>query len=401
LIGALRRFRIDFVQTEDAVQKLDPLTLTSILDEMVLKPFTGLKSAARDHNIAASTAFRWQAESARHEKEQRTNSEYLIEWMGNRSWYHRHVALARRLSILRLDQRLREDAVVPRREYLFRQGGEPIWQVDPQLAADALDPSTWKRRHGDRDIRDVYKRGPAGELLQAYKDLPPNPQLLIKAVSALLPEVYGETIKHQVMVGCVLRVGTTAPAAPSQQIEDADFTLIGEAPDDAPPPINVLAVADRPPSVAAYEQQFGGKRLVEATLFHDADGKLLPPLPGIVIVEGSPVDKAYSDAGIEHPVTSPQSLIAKGYCNSFLLRLATPADSDRVRDLQARLAAGVKPPPSGGQVLQPGTNQPKSPRSAAAATAPPGRASARYDAEGLGRGPDPRVLHGGGFKVRR
>ena len=142
------------------MQKLDPLTLTAILDAMVLKPFTGLKSAARDHNVAASTAFRWQAESARHEKEQRTGSEYLIEWMGNRSWYHRHVALARRLSILRLDQRLREDAVVPRREYLFRQGGEPIWQVDPQLAADALDPLTWQRKHGDRDIKDVYRRGP-------------------------------------------------------------------------------------------------------------------------------------------------------------------------------------------------------------------------------------------------
>lgn len=164
---------------------------------MVLKPFTGLKSAARDHNVAASTAFRWQAESARHEKEQRTVSEYLIEWIGNRSWYHRHVALARRLSILRLDQRLREDAVMPRREYLFRQGGEPIWQVDAQLAADALDPSTWQRKHGDRDIKDVFTRGPDGELLQAYKEIPPNPQLLIKAASALLPEVYGETIKHQ------------------------------------------------------------------------------------------------------------------------------------------------------------------------------------------------------------
>ncbi len=193
----MRRLRIDFRADGGRHAKLDPLTLTSILDEMVLKPFTGLKSAARDHNVAASTAFRWQAESARHEKEQRTVSEYLIEWIGNRSWYHRHVALARRLSILRLDQRLREDAVMPRREYLFRQGGEPIWQVDAQLAADALDPSTWQRKHGDRDIKDVFTRGPDGELLQAYKEIPPNPQLLIKAASALLPEVYGETIKHQ------------------------------------------------------------------------------------------------------------------------------------------------------------------------------------------------------------
>ena len=45
------------------------------------------------------------------------------------------------------------------KEFLFRQGGEPIWQVDPQLAADALDSKTWQERHGDRPITDVYKRG--------------------------------------------------------------------------------------------------------------------------------------------------------------------------------------------------------------------------------------------------
>lgn len=384
------------------MQKLDPLMLTAILDAMVLKPFNGLKTAARDHNVAASTAFRWQAESARHEKEQRTNSEYLIEWMGNKSWYHRHVALARRLSILRLDQRLREDAVVPRREYLFRQGGEPIWQVDAQLAADALDPLTWRQHHGDRDIKDIYKRGPNGELLQAYKEVPPNPQLLIKAVSALLPEVYGETIKHEVTVGGVLRVGTTASAVVPKQIEDADFTTINEAPEDAPPPTNVLAVADRPASVAEYEAQFGGKRLVEATLFYGADGRLLPPLPEIVIVEGSAIDQAYSDAGLEHRVTSAQSLIAKGYCNPFLLKLATPAESDLVRDLKSKLAAGVKPPkPSApAPVFRPEDARGAPPTNTGTPTVPPGRASARFDAEGLGRGPDPRVQHGGGFKVR-
>jgi hypothetical protein len=32
--------------------------------EIAVKPFPGLKSAARDQNVAASTAFLWQAESA-------------------------------------------------------------------------------------------------------------------------------------------------------------------------------------------------------------------------------------------------------------------------------------------------------------------------------------------------
>jgi hypothetical protein len=49
-------------------------------------------------------------------------------------------------------------------------------------------------------------------------------------VSALLPEVYGDTINHEVAVGGVSRVGTTASAVPPRQIEDADFTMISEAP---------------------------------------------------------------------------------------------------------------------------------------------------------------------------
>jgi hypothetical protein len=235
-------------------------------------------------------------------------------------------------------------------------------------------------------------------LLQAYKEIPPNPQLLIKAVSALLPEVYGETIKHEVSVGGVLRVGTTASAAPlKKQIEDAEFTMIGEASEDAPPPTNVLAVAERPANVAAYEQQFGGKRLVEATLFYDGEDKLLPPRPEIVIVEGSPIDQAYTDAGIEHRVTSPQALLAEGYCNPFLLKLATPTEHDLVRDLKAKLAAGVKPPtPSGALGRRPRDNDGMPPPSATRA-APPGRASARYDAEGIGRGTVPP----GGVRVLR
>ena len=33
--------------------------------------------------------------------------------------------------------------------------------------------------------------------------MPPNPQMLIKAVSALLPEIYGERVQHDVTVGGV------------------------------------------------------------------------------------------------------------------------------------------------------------------------------------------------------
>ena len=77
--------------------------------------------------------------------------------------------------------------------------------------------------------------------------------------------------------------------------------------------------------------------------------------------------------------------IAKGYCNPFLLKLATPAENDLVRSLQAKLAARVKPLGTTPRALQPGS-QPAPTRTAATTAAPPGRASARYDAGGIGSG---------------
>lgn len=241
-------------------------------------------------------------------------------WMDQASYWHRHLILARKLSILRIDERLRDLAINGTKELLFRQGGEPIWQVDPALAADALDPKKWQERHGDRPINDVYMRGSDGELLQAYRELPPNPQLLIKAVSALLPEVYGERVQHDVTVGGVVRLG--APAAAPKPIAQADFTVLAESPEQIKPPTNVLAVAARPATVEEYERQFGGKRLVEGTLFYDSDGSLLPPQPDIVIVDDSELDRAYTAAGIRHQVTSAEFLIKQGFCNAFLFKLA-------------------------------------------------------------------------------
>ena len=380
-------------------QKLNPQVLTSILDAMTLKPFTGLKTAAIAYNISPTTVFRWQAESAAHEKNGREDSDFKVEWMGIVAFWHRHVHLARRLSIQKIDQRLRDLAINGTREYLFKQQGEPVWEVDPKLAADALDPDLWQLVHGIRDRKDVFKRDENGALIQAYKEVAPNPQLLIKACAALLPQIYGETIRHQVEVGGVLRIGTTQSAAPVQAI-DAEFIAIEDSTDsDAPPPTNVLAVASRASSIEEYERTFGGKRLVECTLFYDQDGELMPPLPELVIVAGSSIDKAYSDAGIVHSVTPAKDLMAKGYINPFLLKLVTPQEraeaTERCKGAAEAQVKDLRPPLPG----QPGPrsrhehNTP--PRPSQAPTARPGRASARHDAEGIGRGTVPP----GGYKV--
>ena len=124
----------------------------------------------------------------------------------------------------------------------------------------------------------------------------------------------------------------------------------------------------------------------------------MPPLPELIIVAGSSIDKAYSDAGIVHSVTPAKDLLAKGYFNPFLLKLVTPQERAEAAERckgAAEAQVGLRPPLPG----QPGSlsrhehNTP--PRSSQAPTARPGRASARHDAEGLGRGTVPP----GGYKV--
>jgi hypothetical protein len=311
-------------------QKHNPDLLVAILNRLVTHPHCEIKATAREFKISPVTIFNWRAGSARDEQANlKEASPFWVMWMDQASYWHRHLILARKLSILRIDERLRDLAINGTKDFLFRQGGEPIWQVDPQLAADALDPDSWKMLHGDRPISDVYKRGANGELLQAYREAPPNPQLLIKAVSALLPEVYGERVQHDVTVGGVIRLG--APAAAPKPIAEADFTVLAETPEQVKPPTNVLAVAAPPASVADYERQFGGKRLVEGTLFYDSDGKLQPPRPDIVIVDGSELDHAYDEAGIPHRVTSAEYLIAQGYCNPVEARAVDAGTPARTR----------------------------------------------------------------------
>jgi hypothetical protein len=85
-------------------------------------------------------------------------------------------------------------------------------------------------------------------------------------------------------------------------------------------------VADEPESVEDFERTFGGKRLVEAILFYAEDGTLLPPLAEIVIVEGSSIHRTYQEAKVEVDTVPASELLAKGYCNDFLLDMATPAE---------------------------------------------------------------------------
>ncbi len=327
--------------------KHTPDLLRELLDAMVREPHSGPKKIAKKKAVSPATFYNWQRESAEHEKAGLTESPWLVEWLGNVSWFHRHCQFCRAVAIAQIDARIIEGAICSRLEPLFNpQTGSPFWEVDAKIAADAksMDDDEWAIVYGldpVRDRSDIYKRDDEGALIQAHREVPPNPQLLMKAAASLLSATYGETVTHQVQIGGVLRIGST-PAPQLPPPVDVDFINVDDM--QALEQTNVLAVAEPPKSVADFEETFGGRRLVECVYFYDEDGRLLPPLDGIVIIAGSSADRLYNEAGIAHATTPASDLLAQGYCNELLLRMAKPAESALVSDLRAKLKAGVRHP---------------------------------------------------------
>ncbi|MGO9686522.1 MAG: hypothetical protein ACLPTZ_28770 [Beijerinckiaceae bacterium] len=318
--------------------KHSPEVLRAILDAL-LKPYTGLEMVAKAYGISVQAIHLWQKLSAQHEKEGKTDSPFLISYLDqDPAFFHRWVAFVRAVAVNRIDARIIEAATSAHFEPLFNaQTGTPFWEVDPKVAADAksLCDFDWGLAYDDRDRADIYKRDENGALIQVTKEVAPSPAILVKAAASLLSQVYGERVAHTVMVGGVVRIGPNmAPApkqlapAPTHQVLDADFTPVDE---EHTEPTNVLAVAEPPETVAQFEEVFGGKRLVEAILFFAEDGALLPPLADIVIVEGSSIHRTYVEAGIEVDAVPAAPLIAQGYCNDFLLPLATADEVARVK----------------------------------------------------------------------
>jgi hypothetical protein len=311
--------------------------LRAILDAM-LRPYTGLDDAAKKYKVSVQAIFRWQKQSAQDEADEVADSPFLIDYLETRSYFHRHMAFVRAVAVARIDHRIIEAATSPHREPLFSaQTGIPFWEVDTQVAADAksMSDEEWQIRYGTadhvRDRDDIYKRDSAGALVQATREVPPQPALLIKAAASLLSATYGERVAHTHMIGGVVRVGPSVAPEPKRlappptfQVLDVDFTPVEE--EKRSEPTNILMVADEPETVEEYERTFGGKRLVEAILFYAEDKALMAPLPEIVIVEGSSIHRAYQEAGIEVDAVPARDLLAQGFCNDFLLDMATPAE---------------------------------------------------------------------------
>ena len=110
--------------------KHTPDLLRELLDASVREPHTGPKKIARKHHVSPATFYNWQRESAQHEKAGLTESPWLVEWLGNVSWFHRHCQFCRavaiasdRLSDHRRPRQFRDKShcTIRRLERLFRK----------------------------------------------------------------------------------------------------------------------------------------------------------------------------------------------------------------------------------------------------------------------------------------
>ena len=222
--------------------------------------------------------------------------------------------------------------------------------LNAKAAADAKehadDPEMFEMIWG-RPITDIYKRDENGALIQAMREVEPESgNCSSRSRRVCSTRSMARRVAHTLTIGGVVRVGPSMAPAPKQlapspthQVLDADFTPVDEEQSE---PTNILMVAEAPETVEEFEETFGGKRLVEAILFYAEDKTLLPPLADIVIVEGSSVHRAYQEAGIEVDAVPAGELIAQGYCNDFLLKLAGPAESALVKELRAKLKEPIQ-----------------------------------------------------------
>ena len=130
--------------------KYNTKLLVEILNAM-LKPYTGLDAIAKRHGISVQAIYAWQKLSAQHEAEGKTDSPFLISYLDNVAFFHRHAAFVRAVAVSRIDARIIEAATSSHFEPLFNaQTGQPFWKVDAKVAADAksMDDFDWDLDYG-------------------------------------------------------------------------------------------------------------------------------------------------------------------------------------------------------------------------------------------------------------
>ena len=354
----------------------DHNTMRDVLNRLTLKP--RMKEAARDAGIHPTTLFGWIKKSAA------GDPKMVLTWLDHEAPFHKHVVAARRLSVMAMDHVARDLAINGHTEPRFHNG-KPVWRRDPQIEADALalDDEAWTNRYGNRPRSDTFMRDETGGLIQEVVVYPPNPAMLVKLLAKLAPEIYGDhsTVEH-VHSGFVWIEGSSSPAAAAvTALGDGTADLgLATSREEMRRPTNTLALPRPCANSEEFDKRFRKKLLRDVTLFRDADGKLLPPLPDDVVVAGTPQARAFEDGGIEVTLVRAETLIDEGFENDFLFALA-PTHKRKPGPQPAPLSRAAAAKAVAAKI----------------AIVPPGKASAHYDSENIGRGtPLP-----GGYRVYR
>lgn len=350
-----------------------------VLNRLVLKP--RMKEAARNAGIHPTTLFGWIKQSVA------GDPKMALTWLGHEAPFHLHVNAARKLNIVALDHAARDLAINGHSEPRFHDG-KPVYKRDPKIAADALDLSDidWQLKYGGRPRTDTFYRDPeTGALEQEVIVHPPNPAILVKLLTSLAPEIYGEksTVEH-VHSGAVWVEGGSSQQAtlppPRDDNFNRDFGLTTPR-EEMKRPTNTLAVPRPCANSDEFDKRYRKKLLRNVTLFRDAEGKLLPPLPDDVVVAGTRQARAFEDAGIQVEVVRAETLLDEGFEDHWL----------------RELAPNWKPKPKPKAATVPKEETATQAAEKVAKAIPPGRASAHYDSENIGRGtPKP-----GGYSILR
>ena len=301
-----------------AGNKINDDTWRLVLNRLVLRP--KLRAAARASAISEAALFVKLRQSDEHPED------HQIEWLGRTDSFSNHARAAKALFLVDLDRSALELAMFGHSTPKYFQGA-PVWEVDPQAAADSKSDMMdfeWEAKYPGRVRDDIYARTPDGRLQQAMDTSPPNPMLLNKVLASYLPNLYGErsVTEHHVSGGVFIEGRPAQAQLPAPGARDNEFGAVIPL-ERQQRPVNVLAV----PSLLdkeSFDKKWMKPLVREVVLFRDASGKLLVPIAGEepdLVVIGTPQHAAFIEAEIKVDAVHPQTLLEQGYRNDFLFEL--------------------------------------------------------------------------------
>lgn len=218
------------------------ITLESLVDQ------GSWKSAALAIGCAESTLFATMDKSRKMAKEGAVEHPLFFEWRDQNCWYHVHARRARMYNIQSIESEIRE-SVKGQNEVCYDPAtGRPLLALDPQFigvsdadmeaafCSPAIDRFLWERDSDGNRIRPIYQtkkvRGAAA--------------LTVKAITGLLPDLYGEKASLDVTHrGAIVHVVEQAKYIPrAQRVEqgvvDGEFSEVPALPAPSRPDIDAL-----------------------------------------------------------------------------------------------------------------------------------------------------------------